>query len=132
MEDKKKILSTYRLEKAKEDLRTAELMLEHHKYAQSVNRSYYAIFHAVRALLAFDIFDSKRHSSIIGYFNQQYVANGKIDAKYYKVLARAFDKRMKGDYHDFYRVDQEEAREQLIDARLFIDMIKKYIKDHCM
>jgi|LSQX01.3.fsa_nt_gb uncharacterized protein (UPF0332 family) len=132
MEDKKKTLSNYRLDKAKEDLHTAELMLEYHKYDQSVNRSYYAMFHAVRALLAFDFFDSKRHSSIIGYFNQKYVANGKIEAEYYKMLARAFDKRMKSDYHDFYRADLEEAKEQLDEARLFIDALKAYIEDHCM
>lgn len=72
-----------------------------HKPAQSVNRSYYAIFHAVRALLAFDKFDSKRHSAIIEYFNQHYIANGKIGKEYYKMLASAFDTRIKSDYQDF-------------------------------
>ena len=65
MDDKKKTLSAYRIQKAKEDLYTAQLNFEHQKLAQAANRSYYAIFHAVRALLAFDLFDSKRHSSII-------------------------------------------------------------------
>lgn len=83
MENKKKTLSDYRLKKAKEDLHTAKIMLENQKPAQSVNRSYYAIFHAVRALLAFDLFDSKRHSSIIGYFNQQYIASGYRDSAFF-------------------------------------------------
>lgn len=95
-----------------------------------MNRSYYAIFHAVRALLAFDLFDSKRHTSIIGYFNQEYVTSGKIDKGYYKTLARAFDKRMKSDYHDFYVVSREEAKEQLDNAELFIGLIETYIEDH--
>lgn len=130
MEDKQKTLSDYRLQKAKEDLEAAKITFEHHKLAQSVNRSYYAFFHAVRALLAYDLFDSKRHSSVIGYFNQQYVATGKIGKEYYKMLARAFDKRMKSDYHDFYSVTKEEAREQLDNAGIFIDLIEKYIEDH--
>jgi uncharacterized protein (UPF0332 family) len=130
MENKKKTLSDYRLKKAKEDLHTAKIMLENQKPAQSVNRSYYAIFHAVRALLAFDLFDSKRHSSIIGYFNQQYIASGEIGKEYYKIIARAFDKRTKSDCHDFYIVSREEAKEQLDNAELFIGLIETYIKDH--
>jgi uncharacterized protein (UPF0332 family) len=128
MEDKKKTLSDYRLKKARDDLQTAKIMLEHRKPAQSVNRSYYAIFHAVRALLVFDLFDSKRHSSIIGYFNQHYIASGKIGQNYYKMLARAFDKRMKSDYYDFHQMSMKEAEQQLDDANLFIDIIESYIK----
>ena len=72
--DKTKALSDYRLENAKQDLETAKLNCEHGLLAQSVNRSYYAAFHALRALLAFDIFDSKKHSSILGYFNKNYIS----------------------------------------------------------
>ena len=46
MGDKIETLSRYRLEKAKEDLDAAIINFQHHKLAQSVNRSYYAIFHA--------------------------------------------------------------------------------------
>lgn len=130
MENKKKALSDYRLMKAKEDLQAAKITYEHNKLAQSVNRSYYAIFHAVRALLAFDLFDAKRHSTVIGYFNQQYIASGKIDKEYYKMLARAFDQRMKSDYHDFYIVSKEEAQRQLDNARQFIDSMETYINEN--
>lgn len=95
MDDKIKALSNYRMEKAKQDLETARITLGYHKLAQSTNRSYYAIFHALRVLLAFDKFDSKRHSSIIGYFNKEYIATNKIEQKYYKMLASAFDIRNK-------------------------------------
>lgn len=101
MDDKIKILSDYRLEKARQDLETARITYEHNKFAQSTNRSYYAIFHALRALLAYDKFDSKKHSSIIGYFNKAYIATGKIERAYYKMLAKAFDIRTKSDYQDF-------------------------------
>jgi len=39
MPDKITSLSNYRLEKAKQDLETARITLEHNKLAQSVNRS---------------------------------------------------------------------------------------------
>ena len=39
-------LCTYRLEKAKDDLGTAEENLQKNRFSQSINRSYYAIFHS--------------------------------------------------------------------------------------
>jgi hypothetical protein len=44
-------LATYRLEKAKEDLVVSKNTLEE-KHLAAVTRSYYAMFHATRALLA--------------------------------------------------------------------------------
>lgn len=84
MDEKQKALSSYRLDKAKEELQTANINFDHDKISQSVNRSYYAIFHAVRALLAFDLFDSKRHSAIISHFNQKFIATDLIDKAYFK------------------------------------------------
>ncbi len=128
MEDKINYLSTYRLEKAVEDLESARLNYRHHKFSQSINRSYYAIFHAVRAILAFDKFDSKRHSAIISYFNQHYIATGKIGKEYYKKLVSAFNARTKSDYQDFYVVSEEDAKEQLANSEVFVRMIESFIK----
>lgn len=61
MLDNQNDLSKYRLEKSKEDLLSSKLLFENGFYKQSVNRSYYSIFHATRALLALDKFDSKKH-----------------------------------------------------------------------
>ena len=127
MDDKIRALCAYRLNKAKEDLETARIALNHNKYSQSVNRSYYAIFHAVRALLAVERFDSKKHSAIISQFNQLYIATGKIDKEYYKLLASAFDIRNKSDYQDFYVVSKTDAAEQVANAEKFLTEIEQYI-----
>ena len=58
-------LSKYRLERAKEDLYTAQNNFDSGSYRASVNRSYYAIFHALRAVTALDDFDSVRVLSAI-------------------------------------------------------------------
>ena len=50
-----------RYEHALEDLKAAELLLEKEQYKSAVNRSYYSIFHAIRAVLAYDDIDSKKH-----------------------------------------------------------------------
>ncbi len=40
MESRLLDLSNYRMEKAKDDVETAEIMFENNKYSQSINRSY--------------------------------------------------------------------------------------------
>ena len=77
-----------------------ELLLNNNHFAQSLNRSYYAIFHAVRSLLAFDKFDSKTHYGIISYFNKNYVKNDRIDRKFSKILTNSQRVRTKSDYDD--------------------------------
>ena len=42
-----------------------ETYLKQGNYESAANRSYYAVFHAMRAVLAFDEIDMKRHSGII-------------------------------------------------------------------
>ena len=42
----------YRLERAKQDLSDAEFSYKHKRYLNANNRAYYAIFHAIKAVLA--------------------------------------------------------------------------------
>ena len=72
-------LSNYRMEKAKDDLETSEILFKNNKFSQSINRSYYAVFHSVRSLLALQKFDSQKHSGIIAYFIKNFVKTGKIE-----------------------------------------------------
>lgn len=53
-------LALYRIEKAKSDLADAVKTLELDMIDTAANRSYYAIFHAARAVLALDKLDFKR------------------------------------------------------------------------
>ena len=91
-------LVKYRIRKGKNDLEASKIMLENNLYAQSLNRSYYSIFHAVRAILAFEQFDSKKHSGIIAYFNHNFVGTGVFDKEYSKILMGAEKIRNKSDY----------------------------------
>lgn len=74
MPDKEKTaLAAYRIDKAKECLRAANFLLEAEEYMAILNRAYYAIFHAVRAIFALEGVDRKKHSGVISYFQQNYV-----------------------------------------------------------
>ena len=50
-------LSKYRFQRSKEIIKDAKLLISDKSFSSSVNRSYYAIFHALRAITALDVMD---------------------------------------------------------------------------
>ena len=122
-------LSAHRFGRAKEELQTAELLLRSDSYRQSINRSYYAIFHAIRAVNALDGFDSSKHSGVIAHFNQQYVKTGIFEKRASKLISGASELREQADYEDFYSATKEEADSTFADAQIFIDMVEKFLTE---
>jgi uncharacterized protein (UPF0332 family) len=86
------------------------------------------MFHAVRALLALDKFDSKKHTGIISYFNLHYIKSGKIEPEFSAILSAAFKIRNISDYNDFYVASGEDAQLQLGNAAIFLNRIKECIE----
>lgn len=77
-----KELSIFRYERATEELENAQAMLDTGKLKLALNRSYYAIFHAMRAVNVLDEFDSSKHSGVIAHFNQYHVEQEYINLKF--------------------------------------------------
>lgn len=120
-------LSRYRLERAEEDIRTAKVNIENGLYKGAVNRSYYAVFHSIRAVNVLDGFDASKHSSVIAHFNQYHVYTGDFDKGTYKIIDSAYRIREKCDYSDFFIVSKEEAQEQYEKAVHFLESVKKFL-----
>lgn len=123
------VLSAHRFKRAKEELSTAELLLYNTNFRSSINRSYYAIFHAIRAINALDGFDSSKHSGVISHFNQEYVKTGIFQKEASKIIRNASELREQADYEDFYEATQEEAFDVFDQASLFIATVEKYLQD---
>ena len=68
MESSVKALSKYRFESSQEAIADAKLMFENGRYKNALNRAYYAIFHAMRAVNSLEGFDSSKHSGVIAFF----------------------------------------------------------------
>lgn len=126
-DNEKKTLSKIRLEHAKECIRTARLNFENNDYRASVNRSYYAIFHAIRAVLAFDDIDRQKHSAVIAEFRRLYVKTGIFSEEASDIIGNAFDLRTEADYDDFYIAEGESVRKQIEDAEKLIALIENYL-----
>lgn len=69
MSEKEMDLCIYRIQSAIETLGVATLCMESKYYKDAINRSYYAAFYAVKAVLALEDIDFKRHKDAVAYFN---------------------------------------------------------------
>lgn len=125
--EEKKSLSNVRFLHAKECLESANLLLENGNYKSAANRSYYAIFHAMRAVLAFDGIDMKHHSGIISEFRKLYIKTGVFDTKMSTIISVLFNVRQDSDYDDFFVISKAEVIEQINSAEYFLEQIEKYL-----
>ena len=64
--ENRQALSALRLERAQEAVSDANMLLEHERYNLAANRAYYAVFYAMRAVLALDGIDRRHHSATPG------------------------------------------------------------------
>lgn len=128
MEGSLKELAGYRMNRAKEMLEAAEGNLEIGQYKTSLNRSYYAIFHAMRAMNILKGFDSSKHSGVIAYFNKEYVKEGIVDKELSVIIKNSSFLREKSDYDDFFIVGRKETENQIENAKIFLEAVEKYLE----
>ena len=126
LSDTDKNLIKYRLEQAADCIKAAEDTIAS-SLKTSVNRSYYGILHSMRAVLAMERFDSKKHQGVISAFRQRYIKTGKIAAQYSDIIHTAFTIRNNCDYQDFYIVAESDARQQLENARDFYKTVCDFL-----
>lgn len=118
----------YRLDMAKERLNSSKILLDVGNYKDSIGRSYYTMFTAVRALLAIEGKDFSKHAGVIAHFQKEYIKTGIFDKRYSKYISQAFQIRNNTDYSDFFIVSSQEAKEQYKKAKEFLDMIENYLE----
>lgn len=121
----------YRLNKAKETLETARMIFNDGKdFTSANNRAYYAIFYAIRAVLAIEEIDFKRHKDVLAYFNKEYVNKEKFPKKIGRKISQAQRVREDSDYDDDYEPSLEKTEQQIDTAQELIDLVEKYIGDY--
>lgn len=121
-------LTKYRLGRATEFLSASKIMLENNCCKDSINRSYYAIFTTIRAILAENEIDFKKNSAVIGYFRKIYIKTGIFEAKFSKYIGDAFEIRNNSDYEDFFIVSEEDAEIQYNHAVEFYEAVKNFLE----
>ncbi len=129
-----KALIGYRLEQSDESLKAADILLQKKLIRPSVNRSYYAMFYAVLALLAVEKKETSKHSGVISLFDKEFVKSGVIARDFSRWLHHAFDLRQQSDYAAQLSVSSLEAGDLFQHAKDFVEELKgilreKYLSD---
>ncbi|MCI5121602.1 MAG: HEPN domain-containing protein [Candidatus Electrothrix sp. AUS4] len=125
--EERQTIITYRLERAEESLRAAQLLYENNMLIPAMNRIYYAMFYAVQAVLARDEAAFAKHGQVKGYFNREYIKTCIFPVESGKLYNMVFEYRQKFDYVDLVMPDVAAIDGYLRDATVFVQEIRAYL-----
>ena len=120
----------YRLERAKEEYETAQLLYKENKLLAANNRAYYSIFYSIRAVLAMEKIDFKKHKDVLAYFNKNYVKTEIFPRQIGRRIVLALKVREDSDYDDEYEPSSESTYSQIETSRELIELVEKYLKKY--
>lgn len=115
------------IEKANKFLITADQALNNSDYDSSVSRTYYALVYVVKALLLTKNIKVKSHKGLISKFGEIFVNTNLFPKEYGKLLKRAYDLRITGDYEFINSIEKIDAAILLKDGKEFVEKIKTYL-----
>ena len=115
------------MEKAENRLKAAESLFELGYYDDVVSRAYYAVFHAVQALLLTEGEKAETHKEVLTLFSLLFIKTGRFRKEFGKYLSNLKDDRESGDYEVFSYIDEETAKNALVEAREFLDETELYL-----
>jgi len=121
-------LISYRMDRSRESILAAEIMLEKEMLTISMNRIYYSVFYAVQALLVLDGVNFSKHGQVKGYFNRKFIKTGIFSMEIGRFYNKAFEYRQKFDYVDFAEPEVEMVSDYIEKANKFNEKIMEYIR----
>jgi len=110
--------------RADEEIRAAMVLLREGLFFKAVASSYYAIFHAAKALLLLKGIYPKTHEGTERMFGLYYIKTGEFDIKIGKAIGRLMKMREEADYYPEIPFTEDEAEEAIEMAREFLKRAK--------
>lgn len=106
-------LVLYRLETARNDLKSARALFSIEDYKGANNRAYYSIFHAINAVHAVSGKAYKRHKDAVANFNKDYVKTSVFPREMGRKIGQAEEIRNASDYDILQVKKNQNGRFQL-------------------
>jgi len=130
IDEKKRQLALKRLVQADESLDEARYLFDGRKSPRAIiNRTYYAMFYAILALLIYEEYGSSKHSGVLSYFNKRFVKSGLFPKGLGRSVNKAFDLRIRSDYREQIELSREQVEPFLDQAEKFIGAVRDYLKN---
>ena len=130
MKAEERDLIRYRLERAKETLDEARILISSGHKNAAVNRLYYACFYGVLALLKTKGLSSRKHSGVRSLFNSEFVKTGEIDVEWARFFAEMFENRQESDYTEFVRFKKKDVDAMHTKATKFVECISEKLRTY--
>jgi uncharacterized protein (UPF0332 family) len=127
-DDRELLINNY-LEKSRTTIKKVEFLVENSEYQLAVNRIYYGIYYSLSALAIKHQYSTSKHAQLIGWFNRTFVKVGAIEKEFSKMIRKAFENRMEGDYNVFADFSKEEVEQSLKEMKIVIQALDKLIKE---
>ena len=123
VEDNRKDIVAYRIERAYTALEQAKLNLKLNCLEVTANRLYYAAYYVVSALLIANKISAHSHEGNVTQFGLHFVKTGKVDREEGKLLSHLLTMRLKGDYSDRFGLTGADVLPYIEPTEAFIKKI---------
>lgn len=118
------------LKKAQETYEEIGILTTANKWSGAANRLYYAVFHAINALLIHDGHSVSTHQGSHAIFNLYYIKTGLLPIEYGRLYNQLQTMREESDYNCAYDISPDELEEKIEPARQLIDKIAELVKNN--
>ena len=127
--EERKTLVELELKKARDTYEDIGILMDASRWSGAANRLYYAVFHAISALLINDGLQVSSHKGSHATFSLHYIRTGKLPIEYGRLYNQLQTMREESDYNCVYDVSPEELLSRIEPAKRLIDEIEQMVKE---
>jgi len=125
--EERNVLVALELKKARETYDEIEILVTANRLNGAANRMYYAVFHAVCALLIHDGIQVNTHKGSHALFSQKYIKTGILPREYGQLYNQLQTMREESDYNCAYDVEFDELQQRLEPTKRLIEDIERLV-----
>ena len=118
----------YWLEKANQDIASAQENFVAGRDVNVVRDAYFACFHAFSSVLLKSGKTFRKHKEARSALHRDFIRSGKIDPKWGKHYDWLYDNRQKADYRPLVEFESEQVKEIIEQSQAFVEEMKCFLK----
>ena len=125
--EERNIIVSLELKRARETYDDIGCLISANRLNGAANRMYYAVFHAVCALLIHDGHQVSTHKGSHALFSLPYIKTGILPREYGQLYSQLQTMREESDYNCAYDVEMDEIEQRLKPAKRLIEDIERLV-----
>jgi len=122
------IIAARRIKKAFQTLNAAKFLQSGAMYEDVCNKTYYAVYNAIRSVAGIDDKEFSSHSENIGWYRKEYLKTNIHDRALSDIITETKALREGSDYNDEFEITEDESSHAIEIASEFCEYINEYIQ----